>query len=38
VPRSRLGEVNLWIDQAINRLIPFSRNFSYAINRGNPAF
>jgi protein involved in polysaccharide export with SLBB domain len=35
VPRSRLGEVNLWIEQALNRVIPFNRSFSYAINRGN---
>jgi protein involved in polysaccharide export with SLBB domain len=34
VPRSRIGEVNLWIDQYVNRLIPFSRSFSYSINRG----
>ena len=34
VPRSRLGEVNLWIEQALNRVIPFNRSFSYAINRG----
>lgn len=34
VPRSRIGEVNLWIDQFVNRLIPFNRSFSYTINRG----
>lgn len=33
VPRSRIAEVNLWIDQYINRLVPFSRSFSYSINR-----
>ena len=33
VPRSRIAEVNLWIDQYVNRLIPFSRSFSYSINR-----
>lgn len=38
VPRSRLGEVNLWIDQAVNRLIPFNRSFSYAINRGSTVY
>lgn len=36
VPRSRLAEVGLWVDQAINRSIPFSRSFSYAINRNTP--
>lgn len=36
VPRSRLGEVGLWVDQAINRVIPFSRSFSYAINKNTP--
>ncbi|MBP0447238.1 polysaccharide export protein [Roseomonas sp. SSH11] len=36
VPRSRIGEVGLWVDQAINRIIPFSRSFSYALNRNTP--
>ena len=36
VPRTRIAEVALWVDQAINRTIPFSRNFSYAINRNMP--
>lgn len=36
VPRSRVAEVALWVDQAINRAIPFSRSFSYAINRNTP--
>lgn len=36
VPRSRIGEVGLWVDQAINRIIPFSRSFSYAINKNTP--
>jgi protein involved in polysaccharide export with SLBB domain len=36
VPRSRLGEVGLWVDQAINRIVPFSRSFSYAVNRNSP--
>ncbi|WBV43319.1 polysaccharide biosynthesis/export family protein [Pseudoroseomonas cervicalis] len=34
VPRSRIGEVNLWIEQFVNRLVPFNRSFSYTINRG----
>jgi hypothetical protein len=29
VPRSRIAEVNLWIDQNINRLLPFSRSVSW---------
>jgi len=36
VPRSRVAEVGLWVDQAINRIVPFSRSFSYAINRNTP--
>lgn len=36
VPRSRIAEVGLWVDQAINRIIPFSRSFSYAINKNTP--
>lgn len=36
VPRSRLSEVGLWVEQAINRILPFSRSFSYAINQNNP--
>ncbi|HEY8610148.1 MAG TPA: polysaccharide biosynthesis/export family protein [Roseomonas sp.] len=37
VPRSRIAEANLWIDQYINRLIPFSRSFSYSVTRGSAA-
>lgn len=36
VPRSGIGEVNLWIDQFINNVLPFNRGFSYAINRNRP--
>ena len=36
VPRSRIAEVGLWVEQAINRILPFSRSFSYAINQNNP--
>jgi polysaccharide biosynthesis/export protein PslD len=28
VPRSRIAELNLWVDQNINRLLPFSRSVS----------
>ncbi len=36
VPRNRISEVDLWVDQFINKFLPFSRNFGYAVNR-NPA-
>lgn len=32
VPRSKIAEVDLWVDQFINRVIPFQRAFSYTIN------
>lgn len=31
VPRSRISEVNLWIDQFIEQVVPFQRTFSYTI-------
>jgi len=31
VPRNRAAEVDLWIDQFINRALPFSRSFGYVI-------
>lgn len=33
VPRSSIGEVNLWIDQFIERVVPFQRTFNYTIGR-----
>ena len=33
VPRSHISEVNLWIDQHINQVLPFSRSFNYTLNR-----
>lgn len=33
VPRSTIAEVNLWINQFIERVVPFNRSFTYAINR-----
>ncbi|PZW40427.1 protein involved in polysaccharide export with SLBB domain [Humitalea rosea] len=33
VPRSRIAEVNLWVDQFITRAVPFNPSFSYTINR-----
>ena len=35
VPRSHIGEVNLWIEQFINRVVPFQRTFSYTVGRQN---
>lgn len=31
VPRSRIAEVNLWIDQFIEQVVPFQRTFNYTI-------
>lgn len=31
VPRSSIAEVNLWVDQFINKVVPFQRQFSYTI-------
>jgi polysaccharide biosynthesis/export protein PslD len=36
VPRNRISEVDLWIDQFINKLLPFNKAFSYTINRNQP--
>lgn len=33
VPRSRISEANVWVDQYVTRLLPFSRSFGYSINR-----
>jgi protein involved in polysaccharide export with SLBB domain len=35
-PRNKISEVDLWIDQFINRFVPFSKSFNYTINRNNP--
>lgn len=29
VPRSRIGELDLWVEQFINRVVPFNKSFSY---------
>lgn len=34
VPRSSIAEADLWIDQHINRLLPFSRSLNYTIGNG----
>ncbi|MFG1461264.1 polysaccharide biosynthesis/export family protein [Xanthobacter sp. DSM 24535] len=31
VPRSNIAELDLWIDQFINKVVPFQRSFSYTI-------
>ncbi|MGR7995869.1 MULTISPECIES: polysaccharide biosynthesis/export family protein [unclassified Xanthobacter] len=31
VPRTNIAELNLWIDQFINRVVPFQRQFSYTV-------
>jgi protein involved in polysaccharide export with SLBB domain len=31
VPRSTVAEVNLWVDQFINKVVPFQRSFSYTL-------
>ncbi len=38
VPRSHIAEVNLWIDENINKLLPFGRgvDFSYTLGHGFP--
>jgi protein involved in polysaccharide export with SLBB domain len=33
VPRSRIAEVSNWVDQYINRTLPFSRTFVYSVQR-----
>lgn len=34
VPRSSIAEANLWIDQHINKLLPFSRSLNYNLGGG----
>ena len=33
VPRNRISEVDLWIDQFINKFLPFNRVFQYTVNK-----
>jgi len=37
IPKTSIAEANLWVDQYINKIIPFQRSFSYSINSQNPA-
>ena len=36
VPRNKISEIDLWMDQYVNKLIPFSRSFGYSINKNQP--
>ncbi|MGE3334891.1 MAG: polysaccharide biosynthesis/export family protein [Rhodospirillaceae bacterium] len=36
IPKTSVAEANLWIDQYINKMLPFQRGFSYTINSQNP--
>ena len=38
VPRNRISEVDLWIDQYLNKFVPFSKTFGYTINRNGTAY
>ena len=31
VPRSSIAEADLWVDQHINKLLPFSRSLNYSL-------
>jgi len=37
VPMSGIAKMNLWMDQYIARMLPFSRNVSYSYNQGETA-
>lgn len=34
VPRSGIADLNLWVEQYIRRVLPFSMGFSYTVNKG----
>lgn len=36
VPRSRIAEIDLWVEENINRLLPFSRGVSYTAGNYKP--
>ena len=36
VPRNRISEVDLWIDQFINKFLPFNKAFNYTVTTGAP--
>jgi protein involved in polysaccharide export with SLBB domain len=35
VPRNKISEVDLWIDQYLNKFFPFTKAFAYSITTGN---
>lgn len=37
IPKTSIAEANLWVDQYINKILPFQRGFSYTINSQNPS-
>lgn len=34
VPKSSIAEANVWVDQYINKLLPFSRGLNYSVGNG----
>lgn len=36
IPKTSIAEADLWVDQYINKLLPFQRGFSYTINTQTP--
>lgn len=38
VPKSSIAEVDLWIDQYLNRSIPFTKTFNYTVNRNSQGY
>jgi protein involved in polysaccharide export with SLBB domain len=34
VPRNRISEIDLWMEQFITKFVPFNRSFDYSITRG----
>ncbi len=34
VPRNKISEVDLWIDQYLNKFFPFTKAFAYSITTG----
>lgn len=34
VPRNKISEVDLWIDQYLNKFFPFTKAFAYSITSG----
>ena len=34
VPRSHIAEVDLWVDENINKLLPFNRDLAFTVGNG----